>query len=281
MPQFMQTFTQGLNACTGCPNGGAPMGLDNNVTDELELITNDTARNNEPVCATPGGGNSGNIRLVRTNASISGPVLIFFADGTWTLMNVVNNQTDNSGEQNCAAGNPHTRLNFNSGAGDTTGMNQPGGTCQPNAFGVGNAGPPGSCTAVAIGFGDVVRYRIRVVNGVPELQRSSSANFTAGFQTVASGIEDLQVQYTQADGTITAAAPGAPQVVANNYASVITQVQVTLASRSEAQNIQGMTSNPSAANRIRGRLTSTGTPRSSLIVLAQQPVVAPAVPTWQ
>jgi type II secretory pathway pseudopilin PulG len=293
LPTWVQIFTQGLNACSSCPNGGAPMGLGGNLTDELEMLTNDSSHDNEPVCATPGQGNSANIRLVRNAPALSGPVLVIFADGTWTMRNITTTSNDNSGESNCTAGVNKTKLNFNSGAGDPTGMNTPSGTCQPNAYGVGNAGsgttgcpPPAPasggacCTATTISFTQIVRYRIRSdAAGVPELQRFDSTNFNAGFQTVARGIEDLQVQYTQASGTVTAGSPGAPAVVANNWGSLTTQVQVTLSSRSEALNVQGATAD-AIGNKMRGSLTWVGTPRSTLIALAQQPSPAPS-PLWR
>jgi type II secretory pathway pseudopilin PulG len=298
LPTWVQIFTRNLDACSGCPNGGAPMGLAGNRTDELELLTNDSSHDNEPVCATPGDGNSANIRLVRNAPPLSGPVLIIFADGTWTMMNITDTSIDNSGESNCLSGSDKTKLNFNSGAGDPTGMNLSSGTCQPNAYGVGNAGAPPlgasvttcpfpgipaipggpCCTATTVSFTQIVRYRIRNdAAGVPELQRFDSGNFLAGFQTVARGIEDLQVQYTQANGIVT---PGAPAVIANNWGSLVTRVQVTLSSRSEAQNIQGTTADASLGNRMRGRLTWVGSPRSTLIALAQQPSPAPS-PLWR
>lgn len=291
LPTWVQIFTPNLDACTSCPNGGAPMGLGGNVTDELELLTNDSSRDNEPVCATPGSGNSGNIRLVRNAPPLSGPVLILFADGTWTMRNITSESTDSTGESNCTAGITKTKLNFNSGAGDNTGMNTPSGTCQANAYGVGNAGtgttgcpPPAPstsgacCTATNVSFTQIVHYRIRNdATGVPELQRFDSANFLAGYLTVARGIEDMQVQYTNAAGTVS---DSAPAVAANNWGTLITQVQVTLASRSEALNIQGATTDTNLGNKMRGRLTWVGSPRSTLIALAQQPSPAPS-PLWR
>jgi Tfp pilus assembly protein PilW len=298
LPKWVQIFTRNLDACSSCPDGGAPMGLGGNLTDELEILTNDAGHDNEPVCATPGQGNSANIRLIRNNTSLSGPVLIIFADGTWTMMNITDTSNDSSGETNCTSGITKTKLNFNSGAGDPTGMNLSSGTCQPNNYGVGNAGTgvngcpapaapdPGNpcCTANEVSFTEMVRYRIRNdATGVPMLQRSSSTDLSClpgtlpCYQTVARGIEDLQVQYTNASGATT---NGAPLVVANNWGSLVTQVQVTLGSRSEARNIQGATADANLGNRMRGRLTWVGSPRSTLIALAQQPSPAPS-PLWR
>ena len=271
MPSFMQTFTQGLNACSGCPDGGAPMGLDSQVTDELELITNDSARDNEPVCDEPG--SSPQIRLIRTSNGIPVPSVVFIImdDGTWTLRNVVSDANDQGASGGCTGGEDHTRLNFNTGQDQTNPpVNVNGSLCNPNGWGVGSVTGQSPCNPVAVSFPELVRYRVRNgADGVPVLQRSTSSS-PGVWQVVARGIEDLQVQYTQASGTVTTGAPGAPQVLPNNFGTVITEAQVTLASRSEAQNIQGMTTNPSARTAIRGRLVSRGTPRSALIVLTQQ-----------
>jgi prepilin-type N-terminal cleavage/methylation domain-containing protein len=303
LPTWVQIFTRNLDACSSCPNGGAPMGVGGNRSDELELLTNDSSKDNEPACHTPGDGNSSQIRLVRNTPPYSGPVLVIFMDGTWTMMNIVSTSTNSTGASNCDSGASKTGLNFNSGAGDSTGMNGSSGTCQPNAFGVGNAGSPavgGSsiancpnepvgpgpcCQAAAISFTEIIRYRIRNdTSGVPMLERGSSTDLSClpggtlpCYQTVARGVEDLQVRYTNATGAVS---DGAPLVVANNWGSLVTQVQVTLSSRSEAQNIQGSTADANLGNRMRGRLTWAGSPRSTLIALAQQPSPAPS-PLWR
>jgi prepilin-type N-terminal cleavage/methylation domain-containing protein len=309
MPTFMQTFTRGLNACSGCADGGAPMGLDNERTDELEIITNDSSRDNEVACADPGNNAASNLlRIARqqTSISVNQPLMIIFDDGTWTFREVAGDPSANNGAADllgrCAAGT-HAQLDFRQG-GDLSGMNTPGGYCRPSGTGLGNAGGPTDCVGGTCGtsitacptqptegppccmvreiaYAEVVRYRIRNdATGVPVLQRTSTAN-PGVWNTVASGIEDLQVQYTQADGTLTAGAPGAPQVLMtpspNNYASLITQVQVTLSARAEAQNLQGATQNASGATRVRGRLVSTGSPRATLVALTQQ---TPAPPTY-
>ena len=274
MPTFMQTFTQNLNACAACPNGGAPMGPDADRTDELELMTNSGARENEPACHTAGGGASTQVRMVRQSSTIPQQtvVILIMDDGTWTIRNIVDTSTNNTGADNCDAGNPHTGLNFNSGANDSFNMNTPASVCGPNTYGQGNSSNP--CNVLEISFGEVVRYRIRNdADGVPVLQRSSTADFAAGFQTVARGVENLQVQYLRADADPTVAAnwqDNAPPVVANQWGSLISQVRVTLASRSEARNVQGETAAATARTALRGRLTSTGSPRSTLAALTLQ-----------
>ena len=137
MPAFMQTFTPGLNAFAS-----APMGLDGQRTDELEIMTNDGSFENEPICAAPGNASSQTVQLVRgtSNVAINQPVMIIFADGTWTFRNPDQQGVDRSGASNCVANEDHVKLIFNSGSNDASGMNTPGGICQPSANGLGNAG---------------------------------------------------------------------------------------------------------------------------------------------
>jgi prepilin-type N-terminal cleavage/methylation domain-containing protein len=284
LPSFVQSFTRNLDACAGCPDGGAPMGPDNAGTDELEMMTNSGARDNEPACHTAGGGASTQVRLVRSATGLPSQtvVLLIMDDGTWTIRNLTDTSNNNTGADNCNAGSDHTALNFNSGANDTTNMNPAGGVCQPNNFGEGNATNP--CRVQEVSFAEIVRYRIRNdAAGIPVLQRFSTADFAAGFQTVARGIENLQAQYLRADGDPANPADwfdGAPAVVGANFGSVISQVRVTLAARSEAQNVQGMSSAATAPAAMRGQLTATGSPRSTLLALARQdPAVAP--PLWR
>ena len=297
LPAFVQVFTPGLDACSGCPAGGATMGLGGIRTDELEMITNDGMRDNEPLCwtGTTNNGAGGTLKLVRNvlpAPSVSGPVVILFRDGTWTMRNVTSTVAGGAADANCTSGSP-TQLNFASGATDATGMNPATGSdvCTVNNNGIavtgtaqfgnnnlgttGCTGPPAvgtCCTAAEVSFAQVVRYRIRNNGTTPELQRYDSANPTAGFQPVARGIEDMQVVYTQANGTVNAT--GAPAVIRNNFGSLVTQVQVTLSSRSEARNIQGASSDVNLGNFIRGSLTWVGSPRAALIAESQNGVAS-------
>jgi prepilin-type N-terminal cleavage/methylation domain-containing protein len=316
MPDFIQTFTRNLDACSGCPDGGSPMGSAGQIADELEIVTNNSYRKNEPGCSDFA--SAGLARTVRAGVAFTEnvPVMVIFQDGTWGLFNVVGTGTNKTGAGNCDANEEHVQLSFNSGT-DTSGMNMPGGICQPNGFGIGNAGTSVACTdktappevqatccmVQEIGFAQVVRYRIRVDTSdceiapnaagtpvqvcTPVLERSATDSWATGFQTVARGIEDLQVRYTQASGAVV---DGAPQVVPLDYSTLVTQVQVTLSSRSVAYRIEGLTAPAPAAaaagvpNAIRGSLTSVGTPRHALAVVANQSAVpspAPSAPLWQ
>jgi prepilin-type N-terminal cleavage/methylation domain-containing protein len=290
MPSFMQTFTPGLDACATCP-----MGPDGVTTDELELVTNPGSVDNEAVCASvvaPPGAPTGNSALSDSLLLMAGastiapntPVVLIMTDGTWTVRNVVGVSTVNYGGApaytNCGAAPPppnppvggvgtaHVQLDL-SPTGDTSGMNVANTLCTPSANGFGNVAGP--CDVIEIAFGELVRYRIRPdADGVPVLQRSTTANAGAGFQTLARGIEDLQVQYMVAPPG-SPWVDGAPVVVNGAWPTIISQVQVTLSARSEAQNIEGATTSLSGPDAIRGRLTATASPRSSLLALSWQP----------
>jgi prepilin-type N-terminal cleavage/methylation domain-containing protein len=282
LPNFVQSFTPGLDACAGCP-----MGPDGLVTDELEILTNAGSLDNEGACFQIAVGTAGDVlTLVRSAGNIAPdtPVVLIMDTGLWTMRNVVGVALDPAVPgpfDNCTPLTPHLLLNMGT-AGDASGMNVAGTLCSPSALGMGNAVAP--CNVVEVGFGEVVRYRTRPdADGVPVLQRSSSADLAAGFQTLARGIEDLQIQYVTAglDPTVAGSwTDEAPVVLNNTWPSIITQVRVTLAARSEAQNIQGATTSASGTTAMRGQLTATGSPRSSLLALTREPMPpAPAPPT--
>ena len=275
MPAFVQTFTPGLNAFASAPLNAANVG-----TDELEMLTNSGARENEPVCNTSGGGNGANVRLVRGTSTIppNTVVLLFMQDGTWAIRNINSAGTNNGGPGNCTSGVPHVTPNFNQGS-DPTGLNTPSGVCEPNGFGT-NTNT--SCNVIDMSFATIVRYRIRNdASGVPVLQRFSSddpnaftggAMAAAGFQTVARGIEDLKVEYHQIGTAATAWTDVPVPVVPGNYTTLTNEVQVSLVARSEARNIQGAReATPGGRINIRGTLMSSATPRSTLLHLANAP----------
>ncbi|HEU0105759.1 MAG TPA: PilW family protein [Vicinamibacteria bacterium] len=281
MPKFIQTFSQNLNNCTNnatCPVDTGRItrpDVPAEVPDELEMLTNSGTKENEPACHTPGNGNSSQVRTVRQTNQVQVPqiVLLFTTTGLWTIREVVNTSTNNSGAGNCDNAQ-HTGLNFNSGQ-DTTGLNRPSGVCEPNGWGtiVNN----GACEVSEVSFATVVRYRVRLdASGVPVLQRWSSddTNLLTGgnltYQTIARGIEDLEVQYTKAS-TPNTWVDGAPQVVNNDYTTLITQVRITLVARAEGHKLQGEKTSASGRTNVRGTLTSVGTPRATLVNLNSAP----------
>jgi hypothetical protein len=288
MPKFIQTFSQNLNNCTNgttCPVSPGNTRINRpdvpaEVPDELEMLTNSGAKENEPACHTAGNGNSTQVRTVRQSNQVVTPqiVLLFTTTGLWTIREVVNTNTNNSSAGTCDNA-PHTGLNFNQGQ-DISGLNQASGVCEPNGWGtiVNN----GACQVEQVSFATVVRYRVRVdASGVPVLQRWSTddVSLLAGgimtYQTIARGIEDLQVQYTQAATeagvSSTAWQDGAPAVLNNDYNTLINQVRVTIVARAEGRRLQGEKTSASGRTNVRGTLTSVATPRATLVNLNSAP----------
>lgn len=307
LPPFTQVFTPGLDACAGCPDGGAPMGLNSQRTDELEMVTNDGSIENESAVATAcaSSGTSLNFNRAQWNPPTTPPftVAAIFQEGTWTLRNAVGK----------TGGGPCTNLDISTSS-DPSGMNTAN-LCAASATGYGNAGSSDSAGAtstcggapavpVQVAFPQLIRYRIRVVTegsgptaqNVPVLQRIDQSDPANRTQVVARGIEDLQVQYVQAGSACTdaAACADAPAVVWNSdataaanpavYGEVVTRVIVTLSSRSMLRGrIQGQTDDATGGTALRGSLTVSGSPRSSLLNLTQQPVPDPSTSPaiWQ
>ena len=64
--------------------------------------------------------------------------------------------------------------------GDPLAMNNGATLCSPNLLGMGTAGP--GCDVMEVAYGEVVRYRTQLAaDGIPVLQRSTSADPAAGF----------------------------------------------------------------------------------------------------
>lgn len=288
LPTFVQAFTPNLDACAACP-----MGPDGVQTDELEMITNSESRDTEPLCRDLGTPNDLNPQLMRDLTIGANPlqpntiVIPFTATGEWTLRNLTGVAQDNTGGQaNCNNLGNHTDLTLDLSQPDPTGLNTAVSPCVPNGWG--NTVNP--CELVGLSFANLVRYRIRLepVTNVPMLERWSSdapgaivGGLPQGFQTLARGIENLQVQYLLVGGDPNNPADwfdNAPVVVSPNYPTLITQVRVLLAARSEAQNIAGATTSASGPDAIRGSLMSSASPRATLMNISLDPG---GVPLWR
>lgn len=294
-PLIVQTFTPGLDGATNpdLTKWSSPFG---GFSDELEIITNPTNFPLELACGTDGFvANTRDIYLQRNSTLVPAQgrtILISMTDGTWTMKTIdpgVVQANPPVGATPCDTGATHMHLQFN-GA-DGPGFNRA--LCAPPPPGIpGNSDQlPATCTPASVTLAEQVRYRIRPgPDGVPNLERRTTAAWGAGFQVVARGIEDLQVQYVQLNAGCTLAVPcsDAPVVtlsanppVSADYNTLITQVTVTLSSRSALQRIQGQTNAPGGPAALRGSLTSTGTPRAALFALTQEPVNVPlGIPKW-
>ncbi len=291
MPNFTQVFTPGLNACAGCPNGGSPMGVialtpianptTPEVADELEMVTNPENFPNETVCntlgATPGVQNGTNPVLQRNP-----PIFTTFPVGVIIVTTGTSNPPTAANTPPLWAAQQVT--GYSGGPGPCTGTQQgvtftSGGACAVGpapTFGTALGASAATCSVASISLGAVVHYRIRPdpVDGIPCLWRLSTKNLAAGYQIVARGIDDMQVQYVQANGAVSDPAP--PVVQANfppvqaDFAQLVTQVRVRLSARSTLRgNIQGQTT-VSGTSALRSQIGSTGSPRAALFALTQQ-----------
>lgn len=137
--------------------------------------------------------------------------------------------------------------------------------------------------AARIGLLQVVRYEIAPgPDGAPSLYRSmrggigdtgayvAAPGAAGGWQLVARGIEDLQVQYqTGVDATVAAnwnPGPGTP--VAGDPLTVVRRVQLTLSARSMARGLQGETADAiDPYGHVRGQLVTEVSPREALLGL--------------
>jgi prepilin-type N-terminal cleavage/methylation domain-containing protein len=279
MPPFIQVFTQGLDSCSGCPNGGSPASviLGAGFADELEIVTNQENFGTEDVCweNTPVTLSNPSPALRRGQVNLTPPkgILVFTNDipPRWAAQQVtaaatsgVTTSVSGPGGSSGACTNNHVVLTV------------AGGACGPSGFG----NVLGGCVVTQVSYGAVVHYRIRPdpVDGIPSLWRQSTASLGTGYQIVARGIDDLQVQYVQAAAACTVAAPcdGAPAVsqaaapAAADYGTLITEVRVKLSARSTLRGqLQGQTT-VAGVSALRGQVASTGTPRAALFALTQQ-----------
>ena len=136
----------------------------------------------------------------------------------------------------------------------------------------------------------VVRYEIRVdADGVPNLWRSPEGNIAAAaggpacgagsalsdsWQLIAKGIEDLQVKYTMANGTV---ADTPAEVLDGDYGTLVKEVRVSLTARSDAANLAGSRGGTNSLDpKVRGGMVSTTSPRAALFVLSKA-----ATPLWR
>lgn len=157
-------------------------------------------------------------------------------------------------------------------------------------------GPPDLNGALSVMSAALIRYEIddcpgepvpvpclwRSVNGgrdIDFLYGSPAAN-PDRWRMVARAIEDMQVVYTMADGTVSNT-PVA--VAANNFATLVREVRVTLTARATGNLMQGAFDpvNPGGTNQfpraVRGRMTTVASIRSALGALSTIPDGSPNV----
>jgi prepilin-type N-terminal cleavage/methylation domain-containing protein len=293
---------------TGIQDGSAAT-----LPDDLEMIGNPGNFDGEATCHYPGGSSS-HVNMVSGGTNVPAPsvILVIMADGSYTVVNAnTANNSSNTQAGNCDKTSKHMQIEFNSGNNDPTGLNQPGGLC--TGKGVGTTSNTTNCTPIMVAQGEVIRYGIRRdAEGIPNLYRFSTGGILSGvvnWQLVAKGVEDMQVQYRHLDPVTLQPASnwlnepplvagcdptnpaanccdpgcvppscmqpaGCTQPTNAGLARLVTEVRVTLTSRSEARNIQGATQSVAGGDRIRGSLTQTITPRATLFALSRRPQAA-------
>ncbi len=251
LPEFAQAFTDGLDSL-------GDLGSSGGKTDELEIF----AAADCPylsVCAlnTMGTGASVTLRQ-QLSACYHFPTLVILGDETkWGLYWA---EKPGGGETaSCVAG----------GGGDNGHVVLPHGQAPL-------VNPPGGLAGWIPDWmmvGQAIRYRVqRNAEGTPELQRSEYGGLempdgTSSWQTIAFGIEDLQVQYETATewqdtpGLITCEpnclAPGSAE-----YDRLIRRVRVTLSARSVEANLTGQRTS-AVGNAVRGELSTDIAPRAA------------------
>jgi prepilin-type N-terminal cleavage/methylation domain-containing protein len=271
MPPFTRVFTPSLDGFPGGPN--SPVG---GVTDQLEFVTETSARTGQLVCAYSGT----TVDLPEPNTPINAgdSFGIFLPNGQWTVR--VATAVVPTAAASGACTNSHTQIAF-AAAAPWTLVNVAGGLCAAGS--IGNTGgvacPAVPPSQVMFSFARAVAYRINYdAFGVPFLERRTSDTGWA-WQQVLPGIEDLQVRYQDGNGgppptfktvpaTLTVAAPTSPTAVELN--SMVRQVEVTLGARALGPLLTGQqTAAGGLANAPRGRLVSVTAMRPVFETLSQ------------
>jgi prepilin-type N-terminal cleavage/methylation domain-containing protein len=302
MTAFMTAFTD-LDVTTNAPlDGAGPMGPDGINSDYLEIYGNSGECPGTDVCTIAGNNlYFANLPNCYLPPMLPGPVLLTpgFSGESYSIGWAFNPNT--LGTPACPGG----KVNFPPGQGPPA-WNDP-----PGSY----AGTPSQMSVI-----DIIRYEIHyrsagadllmntaddvispvfVAGGIPELWRSTMAGMDAnmvyapppgpGWSVVATGIDDLQIQYRNQnggpDGLLNTAddwldrpglvdpdlpdpGTGATPVIPSNFGSIVQQVRVTLSARTIATNIAGVTQGVAGPAAIRGRLVSVTTPRAALFALA-------------
>jgi prepilin-type N-terminal cleavage/methylation domain-containing protein len=121
--------------------------------------------------------------------------------------------------------------------------------------------------------GQVIRYRILAdAAGIPELQRSEAGgrdlpDGTSSWQTIARGVEDLQVEYETAAGWqdspgLISCEPNCGAPTPAEYARLVRRARVTLSARALENNLTGQRTS-AVGNAVRGQLSTDVAPRAA------------------
>lgn len=284
---WIQVFTRGYNSSGALdrPQGGGEQ------TDALAFFTSNSDCGAESVCGYDEAAGElftdNNYSCVKDNSI---PIFVI-TDGTgrqtWTARQV----TLTPNESGCASGN-HAKISFPAGGGSAE-INAANDLCNAATV-VGTARGLATCEPAAMLAGaEVIDYRITLgADGVPNLERRSSASLSGtwpnSFQVIARGIEDLQVEYQISGDPAVWPAPSTlrwvvepPEIVVNNYHTLVRAVRVTLAGRTGiGTGLSGVSQDAAGGQFVRSSLTSTAAVRTALQHASQQFFGSATQPTW-
>jgi prepilin-type N-terminal cleavage/methylation domain-containing protein len=300
MPAFMQTFTTGLDGATS----GAGVSVVNplpgdlgTITDEIEMMTDDSGRGNLPVCGNPGGSHVLTLYANTSYVQDGDLVTVIVRDPPttgdlyWVMRQVTGISYPNTGAGDCKTSTgKHQQFGTNPGG---TSVNPSGSICANGEdasknptlgsypLSLGGTLGNNNCDVLYIAASSLIRWRVAAgADGAPELQRRRNSE---NWVTVARNIENLQVQYFRITDTPTpnAGLDNSPAITMNDYTTLVTQVRVSLTARSEGLNVVGETSKVTGAVR-RSRLDSLVAVRSNLVAAANVTVTTGGpTPLWQ
>ncbi len=258
LPAFAQAFTDGLDALGTLGAGGES-------TDELEIFAAADCSILR-VCALNAQGTGASVTTFQAlSACYKFPAMVFLGGDQISPLNqekygVYWAEKPGVGETgSCASG----------GGGDNGHVTLPHG--QEPIY-----NPPGGLAGWLPQWmlaGQVIHYRIRAdAQGTPELQRSEYGgkdlpDGTSSWQTIARGIEDLQVEYQtgvdwQDTPGLISCEPNCAAPTPAEYVRLVRRVRVTLSARALEANLAGQRTS-AVGNAVRGQLSTDIAPRAA------------------
>ncbi|MGD8895461.1 MAG: prepilin-type N-terminal cleavage/methylation domain-containing protein [Acidobacteriota bacterium] len=264
LPQFAQAFTDGLD-------GIGPLGPGGVNTDELETFSATEC----PVLGVCGASGVQATTFQLLSPCYQFPALVILGDASCWGMRWAEKPGSGT-SSSCPSAPPGTKnghVNFPPGQAPL--VNPPGGFT--------------GWTPEWMLVGQAIRYRINIdADGTPNLERSTAGGGnipgpgggSSSWQVLASGVEDLQVEYLNAAGwqdqpgaiscaTATTACGDTCQAAASDFDTLIRRVRITLSARALAANLTGQTTS-AVGNAPRGQLITEVAPRPAQATLSAQ-----------
>jgi prepilin-type N-terminal cleavage/methylation domain-containing protein len=262
IPQFAQAFTDGLDACTSCPDGGAPTGPSGAVSDELEIFSTQDCSHVNVCSLTPQGTGASIMTFQDFSTCYTFPTLVVIGgDSQWGMYWAEQPGKGTSSACPGSSGGSNGHLTIPPGQDPL--YNPPGGIQED--------------WPTYIVAGQVIRYRIRYdTDGTPNLQRSPIGgelwpDGSSSWEVLALGVEDLQVEYltgttwNDTPGTV-ACETGCAAPTQADYDTIVSRVRIVLSARALAPNLQGQTTS-AVGDAPRGQLHTEVAPRAAVATL--------------